>query len=93
MTTPLCRMAPQPRQPTLTRTRVTRPVDTEDAEAYESNLAALLERIKAKEKASQEQDDDDNTVLGHTRDAEVVKARAAATCDTGRASMGARDAH
>eukprot|EP00959_Pyramimonas_sp_CCMP1952_P089880 1881160-Pyramimonas_sp.AAC.1 len=36
---------------------------------YEHKMAAIVERIKAKEKVKRDQDDDNNTILGRTRHA------------------------
>eukprot|EP00959_Pyramimonas_sp_CCMP1952_P450204 9426838-Pyramimonas_sp.AAC.1 len=69
MTTPLCRLMPKALPPLLSKTCVTRPVATAEGTGYEHKLAAMMDRIKAKEKAKREQDDDSNTILGRTRHA------------------------
>eukprot|EP00959_Pyramimonas_sp_CCMP1952_P381377 7991345-Pyramimonas_sp.AAC.1 len=53
----------------IAKTCVARPVAMAEDTGYEHKMAAMMERIKAKEKAKREQDDDNNTILGRTRHA------------------------
>jgi hypothetical protein len=69
MTTPLHRMMLKARPPLRSKTCVTRPVAMAEPAGYEHKMAAIVERIKAKEKVKRDQDDDNNTILGRTRHA------------------------
>ncbi|CAK0813291.1 unnamed protein product, partial [Prorocentrum cordatum] len=66
LTIPLCKLMPMTLPPLVSKTCVSRPVALAEVTGYEHKMAAMMERIKAKEKAKREQDDDNNTILGRT---------------------------
>eukprot|EP00959_Pyramimonas_sp_CCMP1952_P332991 6973031-Pyramimonas_sp.AAC.1 len=69
MAIPLCRLMPKALPPMIPKTCVARPAAMAEDTGDEHKMAAMIERMKAKEKAKRQQDDDNNTILGRTRHA------------------------